>query len=287
VSAVERVLVPTDGSDCAHAAVAYARDVAATYGADLHVLSVVDSRPLESAVHLDELRAERESMVHETHEALAPDDGLGTEVVRVGVPHEEVVTYVEEADVDLVVMGTHGRTGLGRVLLGSVAEMVVRTSPVPVLTVPEDASRDQPVFETVLVATDGSDGAERAADRAVDLAATYDASLRALSVVNPVTMGVDVRSGAVAELLTEAAEEAVAAVAERADAAGVTAETAVEYGQAGTVITEAAADADLVVVGTHGRTGLGRALLGSVAERVVRTSPVPVLTVPSRDEDSG
>ena len=142
----DRILVTTDGSAAARAAVAHAVDIASRYDATLHVLSVVDLRPwkrgAESAVMTDELEERAEDAV-ETVAAAARDRGVAVEtaVVR-GVPHGEILEYAADPGVDLVVMGTHGRTGLRHAVMGSVAEKVVRRSPCPVLTVRMDDEDD-------------------------------------------------------------------------------------------------------------------------------------------------
>jgi len=138
----DRILVPTDGSDCADSAVEHAIDIAAQYDAELHVLSVVDSRdmshsaPAISPEQIEEtLRERAEAVVDEVAER-ASDAGVEVvTAVEPGLPDNVVVEYAEENDCDLVVMGTHGRTGLERYLLGSVTERTVRRSSVPVLTV--------------------------------------------------------------------------------------------------------------------------------------------------------
>jgi nucleotide-binding universal stress UspA family protein len=142
VDAYDDVLLPTDGSDATLAAVEEAGRVAALSGATVHVLSVADTRNrFESPTAglapdaWDQAEHERaEAAIDHAIDALP--DGVRTErVVREGIPKTEVLAHVDETDVDLVVMGTHGRTGLDHYLIGSVTERVVRNSPVPVLTV--------------------------------------------------------------------------------------------------------------------------------------------------------
>jgi len=285
------VLVPTDGSDCANAAIGYAKDLAERYDATVHVLSVVDSRVLENAPHYESVKDEHVEVVEDLAEGVVEDlAGTGCDVehaVRTAVPHTAILRYVREQDVDVIAMGTHGRTGVERYLLGSVTEKVVRLSDVPVLTVPgsDDGAVTYP-YEEVLVPTDGSGGATAAIAPAVDLASTYDARLHALSVVDTAAMGFDVRSATIVESLEEAARTAVREVETRATAASVGAvETAVVQDTPSQGIRSYVDehDVDLVVMGTHGHTGLERYLLGSVTEKTVRTSSVPVMTVPGGD----
>lgn len=141
------------------------------------------------------------------------------------------------------------------------------------------------MYRTILVPTDGSVPARTALDRAIELARTYDATLRVVSVVDigdaavlsPETASVD----GLRQSLRGRAEQVVGDAVERAEEAGVRAESEIRVGIPHVEILDAAedADADLVVMGTHGRRGLKRALIGSVTERVVRRSDAPVLTV--------
>lgn len=141
------------------------------------------------------------------------------------------------------------------------------------------------MYRTILVPTDGSDPARAALDRAVDLARTYDANIHVLYVVDVGDVGLLTPSDAPAEgvrnSLRRTAERIVADAVSVAEEAGVPAESTVTIGIPHVEILDAAdeLDVDLVVVGTHGRTGLTRALIGSVAERVVRRCSAPVLTV--------
>jgi len=279
----EDVLVPTDGSECAEVAVSHARDLATRYGATVHVLCVADARIVENAPHNEQIMEERTELAERTCAGIA-DDGVPVQrAVRSAVPHTAILKYVASHGIDLVVMGTHGRTGVERYLLGSVTEKVVRLSDVPVLTVKAaDGESVTYPYETVLVPTDGSPGASAAVGPAVDVARTYGARLHALSVVDTMALGLDVRSEVIRDRLEESARSALADVEERATAASLAGvETALEYGSPYKGIRSyvEATDVDLVVMGTHGRSGIDRYLLGSVAEKTVRTSPVPVMTV--------
>jgi nucleotide-binding universal stress UspA family protein len=138
------VLLATDGSTPATRALDHAVSLAAATGATLAVVSVVDAADLglftDADVDLDRL----DSVLHDAAEAAVADavaraEATGVDVtpaVRVGVPHQEIRTYADEVGADVVVVGTHGRTGISRALLGSVAARVVRTASIPVLVVP-------------------------------------------------------------------------------------------------------------------------------------------------------
>jgi len=145
----ETILVPTDGSAGAAAAAAHAVDLATIHGATVHALYVVDVRmsPISADMDHDEVVAlVDESGERPTASILDRAERAGVsavEAIRLGVPHRVIQKYAEDEGVDLVVMGTHGRTGIEHALVGSVTERVVRTLDVPVLTVHPGSARDR------------------------------------------------------------------------------------------------------------------------------------------------
>lgn len=136
----DEILVPTDGSPAAEAAIDNAVDLASTYGARIHALYVVDASAFStveagSEMVVEALEEEGEAAVESVRGAA---EAAGVEVegsVTTGTPYRTIIDYIEDNDIDLVVMGTHGRRGLDRLLLGSVTERVVRSADVPVMTV--------------------------------------------------------------------------------------------------------------------------------------------------------
>jgi len=136
------ILLPTDGSDGIAAAATHAAALADRFDATVHVLSVVDTRNrfesptggLSAEAWADAERERADHAVEKTVAALPDAVPVETDIVE-GVPKTAILDYVDERGMDLVVMGTHGRTGLDHYLIGSVAEKVVRRSPVPVVTV--------------------------------------------------------------------------------------------------------------------------------------------------------
>ncbi|QCC51346.1 universal stress protein [Halapricum salinum] len=138
----KHILLPTDGSDGVSTIAEHAGSLAEQYDATVHVLSVVDTRNrfegptmgLGSDAWEDAQREQAERAVEDAAAAL-PDDVTIERHVESGVPHTEILDYADDAGIDLIVMGTHGRTGIDHYLIGSIAERVVRQSPVPVVTV--------------------------------------------------------------------------------------------------------------------------------------------------------
>jgi nucleotide-binding universal stress UspA family protein len=140
----DSILVPTDGSDTAQTAVDHAIDHAKQYDAALHTLYVVEEPPMDEAAGpevLESLETTGERAIQEVIDAAeAADVGTVEGMVAEGAPHQAILDYVDENGIDLVVMGTHGRTGLDRLFLGSVTEKVVRAAPAPVLTVGSESA---------------------------------------------------------------------------------------------------------------------------------------------------
>ena len=133
------ILFPTDGSDGANEALAHALELAETHDATIHVLSVVDSTYIGSAAAeattIESLQERTEQVIDGTVDDVADHGATVVAERRIGDPYGEILDYADTAGVDLIVMGTHGRSGLDRFLLGSVTEKVVRTADPPVLTV--------------------------------------------------------------------------------------------------------------------------------------------------------
>lgn len=137
---IKRILLTTDLSENSFCAKGYACALAEQFDAELHVLSVVPDLPVRAAApfvapHLESERAAaKEGILQVIDSEWAKDKAVICEV-RQGVPNEEIIRYADENAIDLIVMATHGRTGLGHVLIGSVAERVIRKATCPVLTV--------------------------------------------------------------------------------------------------------------------------------------------------------
>jgi nucleotide-binding universal stress UspA family protein len=289
--------VPTDGSEHAVRAAEHGLFLARAFDATVHVVNVVDVQAAAGPfgaggvdqAYVDRLEAEGERTVEAVTAVAEAADAVETAIVR-GRPTDAILDYVDAHGVDLIAMGTHGRTGVERYVAGSVAERVVRRSDVPVLTArATDRSRVGDGYEEVLVPTDGSEAATRAVEHAVAVASRTDARVHAVSLVDVGGFAAGPDYNPPIELvhyLEEAGERATERVAERARAAGVEVVTAVREGSPARGLLDYADehDVDLVAMATAGRTGLSRYLLGSTTERVVRHADVPVLTVAAREE---
>ncbi|WP_408958229.1 universal stress protein [Natrinema sp. 74] len=288
-----RILVPTDGSDPATAALEHALDVAADVGATVHLLTVADTNE-PSLTRLggdvvDVLERESNEIVSDAAElAEQRNVSVVTDVVQ-GDPRSALVEYTTTDEFDLVVMGAHGRRGLGEYVLGSVTDHVVNRSDVPVLTVrPVDDAPSTYPYADILVPTDGSDHATAALELGATVAADHGARLHLLSVVDELPEVVEAETAQLSAQLEANVQEILDEAEAAAREAGVEdVTTTLAAGSTPREVTSYAEEngIDLVVMGTHGHTGLDRYLLGGFTERVIRTSPVPVLTTTRADSD--
>ena len=283
----DRILVPVDGSDPATAALDHALAIASEHGATVDAIHVADTNiPSQTRVGTDVVDAlvEEGANIVDAARKRGEDRGVPmvTEVIQ-GEPTESIVDYAERYDCGLIVMGSRGQRNLDEYVLGSTTDQVVNRSERQVLTVRpvKNTTVDYP-YETILVPTDGSQRATEAVELASEIAADHGAALHLL-VVDELPVGIDAASAATE---VEAEDNAILQSAlDHVDAA-IDTTTAVRFGSVRGEITDYAGDvdADCIVMGTHGRQGFDQHLLGSTTERVLRTTPVPVLTIGSRDQ---
>jgi nucleotide-binding universal stress UspA family protein len=288
------VLLPTDGSPGAEAAIARALDLARTGGSILHALYVVDTGPEPPGLageHRDTLRAAAEGRGRQAtalvRERAADLDLRTVREIREGVPYRQILEYAEEADVDLVVMGTHGRSSAEPARLGSTAERVLARADVPVLTVRLATGDEQlprsgyGMYDEVVVATDGSDAAERAADHALGIAERYGADVHVVYVLDTSVYELADAERSIVGLLEGGGENAVERVATEARERNLPVETHVLRGAPARTVLDYAdgVEADLLALGTRGLAGQGERFLGSTTRRVLGRADCPVLTV--------
>jgi nucleotide-binding universal stress UspA family protein len=293
---LRRILFPTDFSRCAEQAYEHAFYLAKQYQAELHVLHAVVlhgfyNQPEFGLADVNELEdrleeAARRQMSSSLNSNLT-DQVKIIQARRRGLSVAPVILeYARTQDIDLIILGTHGRRGLGHLLLGSVAEEIVRLSPCPVFTVRE-RQVPQPIedLDRILVPIDFSEHSKHALRYAKQIAASYDACLQLLHIIERVTCPsfYALEKHLDRELLPvqQKAKEALERFLEETEGPELTAECHVIEGRASSDITECSKDldSDLVVIATHGLTGIEHLLLGSVTEKVVRRSSCPVFTV--------
>ncbi|ELY53197.1 universal stress protein [Natronolimnohabitans innermongolicus] len=290
---IDTLLIPTDGSNPAESAARRGFVLAAQCDASVRVLSVADSSVATGAGYAGDSPSIRNRLRERaTNRATslrdeATERGLeATAATREGIPAKEIVAYANEHDIDTIAIGTSGRGGVARAVIGSVADKVVRTAPVPVLTITPDAAAGdgEPTVDSILLPTDGSDTAMTAARRGLEFATDLQATVHLLSVTDHGRDGVlstlsgDDREGS--DDRREAVADAVEALTAEARSHGLETVAEVRDGDPATEIVDYAESAtvDLIAMGTAGRGGFERYLLGSVTDKVVRTASIPVMT---------
>lgn len=306
---LEHVLVPLDGSRFAEQALPRAVDLATTAGGSIRLVMVArlptgrSEAPVGTvpeASGLGEAVARAEEYLDALASALRGQH-LEVEITTHAVSPGNVVASLRQGMVehptDLVVMTTHGRGPLSRAWLGSVADGLVRRSRRPILLIrpaegpggvdedPESVTAPLP-FRRLLLPLDGSDLADQILEPAVDLARLSDAEIHLVRVV-PLARGgafpyvaAPAREPVASEERIQAAGRELEGVAERLRRRGIPAEIHIKvHSQPAAGILEAArsVEADVVAMSTRGRGGVGRLILGSVADKVIRGAPVPVL----------
>jgi nucleotide-binding universal stress UspA family protein len=279
---LERIVVPLDGSLTAEAVLPQVRRILRRQDSDIILVRAVVPAPVENSILMTEasIGAAR-NYIAGIQERLEREGVRVTAEIRVGSAIGVILEVVEEKKATMIAMATHGATGLKRILLGSVAEVVLRKSPVPVFVVrpfwaEEDEPPDQPEtapFRNLLVPVDGSDLAELALPSALELGRLFEARAILLRVLDESgdQMPADVRE----------AEEHLDAISRTFERRGINTFILVQKGDAVEEILNAARfhHADLIVMTTHGRSGLSRLVTGSVTEQVLRRAMVPLLVV--------
>ncbi len=287
-----KIIWTTDFSENAGASLPYAEEIASRFDADLVLVHVLLDIPLfyasfigDSSAYLSAMEKAREEAYSEL-EGIARglrNRGVAARVVLLeGSPYTEITRFAEAEGADLIVTATRGLSGLERVLVGSTAEKVVRNAPCPVLTVNEQPELPLKI-KNILLLTDLSELSKKAFPSAVHLAGTLGAKLTLLHIMEPgVPLSkedekaladalIGVMDGLLKDTTGEEFRKGIEKVVLKASGA---AEGVSRFCEENPV--------DLIVMATHGRTGLRKTLLGSVAEKILRSVEIPVLTVRAR-----
>jgi len=284
----ERLLLAAESSEFSEGAIREAIRLAKRCGSKLTALSVIESNPeFESEAPAILEKMEKEVLAHlDSVKARAKQEGVACETIT--YEGEDSYKYIVEEAVKqkstMIIMGRRGKKGFRRLVMGSTTSWTIGHTPCSVMVVPRAA---QVEFKSIVVATDGSNYSTAAASEAIGIAKRNNAKLTVLAVVpSDIAMPTEIDFSAlqrekIADQDMQAAEKNARAVKDAAQKAGVDAHAFVMSGKPADAIIEIARDksADLIVVGSHGRTGLDRLLMGSVTERVIVMSTCAVLAV--------
>jgi nucleotide-binding universal stress UspA family protein len=299
---ITRILCPIDFSDFSRHALARAVAIAKGHGASVTALHVVPTQPPLLVAPLEVTQpmpsaltpAEHDRLLRALRGFVTPEASAGvpidTDVIDAPTVHGEILAQAARLHADLVVMGTHGRSGFQRLLLGSVTEKVLRTSRQPVLTVGASAvapGSGTASFKRILCAIDFSECSIAALGYALALAEGADAHVTAVNVIEWTPVGYDPLGGPPTDLAEyrmaaeRANRERLHKVLTDSRSKKLEIEEIVSSGKPHHEILRIADEqgSDLIVLGIHGRNPVDRLLFGSTAEPVVRRAECPVLTV--------
>jgi nucleotide-binding universal stress UspA family protein len=291
---IAHILCPIDFSEFSRRTLDHAAALARWYGAHLTLLHVFVIRSAVDLPSMPMTDVERERLTADLRRLAAHvpvDVPIDLRVTEASDPHHEILAQAEMVSADLIVLGTHGRSGFERLVLGSVAERVVRKAPCPTMIVPRqapDTGADEPVrYRRIVCPVDFSDASTRAVRYATSLAEEARAQLILLHVLSvppellaqPMSAGFDVdriRAAAVAE-----AERQLQALVPNVRP-NCTVKSLVREGAAYRQILATATEraADLIVMGVHGRGAVDLMVFGSNTARVMRAAACPVLVLP-------
>lgn len=288
-SMFDAIVASTDGSENAKNAVLSGLALARQFDAEFHGIHVVDISDIPEGVVNETTEAMHERSQHildgvRTAAAEVEIEPITHMVETSGAIHDAIIEYALDRDLDLIIMGSRGRRGLERMLLGSVTARTIRHSPKPVLTVTDSPLSAE--ITDILIPTDGSRGAQAAAETAIEFATEANAGIHVINVVDVSGVVGEVVTASVYDQFEQIGRAAVDDVIQQAEEAGVRSIKApVVRGRPARSILEYAAEEaiDVIVIGTHGRSGFDRYILGSVTEQVVRGGTRPILTVNVRE----
>jgi nucleotide-binding universal stress UspA family protein len=277
-----KILVAYDGSATARNALAVACFLAREDKSWIKVLTVLpgytgDIELVGISNIKETIEGPGKKLLAEAQEIADNEDVHILKNMTQGEPYEKIVHVADDENCDLIVMGRRGQHQLERELVGSVTARVIGYTQKDVLVVPDGVNLSR---KNILLATDGSSNSETAEDTAIELAGSQSATLTAISVVYTNDEYMALAPGVV-EGLVGKAKVKLAAIVQKGKGAGVEINTIVREGEAFEAITTLAREKniDLIVMGSHGRQGIQRLLMGSVTERTIGYAPCPVLVV--------
>jgi len=298
-----KVLVPLDGSPFAERVLAFLRHLARPDATELLLVHI--SQPSQyytvlvpDAVHTVDVtywKEQAEKYLQRKTQELQSEGYDVESVLSDGDVASSICDVADAQDVDLIAMTTHGRSGIEKWVLGSVADRVIRSAHQPVFLVrPQEEPTPATPIDRILVPLDGSRLAEQALSEAIELAKANKSEIWLLqSVEFPEYWGEEYAGmHAMPALISTEEQEAAAREylrqsAEQLTSAGISVQIVVTTGHAASAISDVVADneIDLIVMSTHGRSGLSRWVFGSVAEKVVRLAECPVLLIRAPEGD--
>jgi nucleotide-binding universal stress UspA family protein len=285
---LHEILIPLDGSAEAESVLPYLIDVARKFNSRVHVLGVGIGRKTRRVNRLIE------DYINRTANKLHSDNIKAELVIRYGAAADKILDFTAEQEIDLIIMATHGRSGITRWWMGSVAEKVISEATAPVLLVRSQRPRKTGTSDKlnlphkILAPLDGSDIGESALPYAEAIASSSRGSINLLQVISPPgTVEANLLGGPdwrkFVKAMHDAGEDYLKGIAERLNSKNIKVTYEIATGDPADKIVEYATNirASMVAMSTHGRTGITRWVLGSVADKVLHGARIPILLVRS------
>ena len=282
---LQKILVTLDGSEVAESVLPYIRSLAPSFGSHIYAMG--------SAMGKKDRRVNRllEDYINRIASSLREEGLKADPVVLYGSAVDKILDHADKNNIDLIVMATHGRSGISRWWIGSVAEKVISATKTPMLLVParkadKIKAASKQAISKIVVPLDGSDTGQAALPYAEILARELGASINLIQIIpSPGTMDPSMPGGSYwikfVEAVSDTAKYYLAGIAEKLSNQGIRITYEVITGDPAYKIAEYAeqAKSSLIAMSTHGRTGIARWVLGSVTDKVLHSSKVPILIV--------
>ncbi len=293
----KRILVPVDFSDGSINAFKLAGFFAKDRDASIILAHIISEPQLTDPVYSSEyfspstvadLKSDLEDKISADYISEIEKEIDIKIVIRRGYPPSEIVSLIDDEGADLIIMGTHGRKGLTHLLLGSVTEKIIRNSRIPVVTLKTDniISSESLSIKKILVPYDFSELSEKSFELAERIASFYDAEIDLVYVNQPITyypyyLSENYSEENVLERIDKEIKGKLDSVVKTSSDNKCRKKTFVVRGEPYEAILGLADEmaSNLIIMGTHGRSGIAHVVIGSVAERVIRASHIPVITI--------
>ncbi|MBF0558116.1 MAG: universal stress protein [Nitrospirae bacterium] len=282
----QKIVVAFDGSEYSKAALLEASNWIKKHGGSAVLVHAVFFDEEEFGAIPEQLEKRMIFGKHvccQAKEEISASLGINLEsIICEGEPHETIVEIAGSKGSDLIAIGTHGRKGIKRLLMGSVTSAVIAGAPCDVLVVKKPCTVCTGTYGSVLVPFDGSQFSKKALDRACALAKADGGSVTVLYVIPRYEEMIGfVKNDSIRQSLRQEASKIIDSAKDIAGAVGITVNTVVEDGYPSDSIIESAKKlkTDLIIIGSYGWQGINRAIMGSTTERVIMDAPCPVLAV--------
>jgi nucleotide-binding universal stress UspA family protein len=282
----KNIIVAFDGSEYSRAALIESSNLIKRHGGKIIMVHAVyfDEEEFTTAPEQRERRFELgKKICYEAKEKVQKEFDIDVEsLVCEGEPPDVVVDIAREKKVDLIAMGTHGRKGIKRLIMGSVTSKVIVNAPCDVMVVKKPCTECTGEYKSILVPFDGSEFSKKAIEHACQLSKIDKAEIKVLYVIPRYEEMIEFfKTESIKKSLAQEAEKIINEAKKLASYHGLTADERIQEGHVGEKIIETANKLknDLIVMAAHGWKGVSKAIMGSTTERVIMNTPCPVLVV--------